>query len=239
MAVRAHRVVRELLAVDELFDAQLRDVPQQREYVVQLVDRVDAVGVGRASTIDGLDDKREPDLLSRLPYAGHGRRTDMPRRADTGGVEHLLHPLLVAKRQGLLDGHARQPERLTDPGGQDHVRLPQALHLVDPGVAGQVVQGGEHGSLVGQRYMFVVVERLPSHGRQRVRRLVADANDPRADGRERAGEERHLGRVAGGEHHDVHCASASSTWTPPMMRCRASLTTSVSGSRKMTNPSPR
>ena len=56
-----------------------------------------------------------------------------------GGVEDPLHLLLVAERQRLLDGHAGQPEGLAHPRGQDHVRLPQALHLVDVDVAGQPV----------------------------------------------------------------------------------------------------
>ena len=74
----------------------------------------------------------------------------------------------------LLDGHARQPERLPDARRQEHVRLPQALHLVDPDVPGQPVQRAEHGALVGERDVLVVRERVARGVGQGVRRLVAD-----------------------------------------------------------------
>ena len=86
----------------------------------------------------------------------------------------------------------RQPERLADPRRQDHVRLPQALDLVDRACRATPLQGLQHGALVGERDVLVVRQRLPRGGRQRVRRLVTDADDPRSDPRQRAGEVGHL-----------------------------------------------
>ena len=97
-----------------------------------------------------------------------------------------------------------QPERLAEPRREDHVRLPQALDLVDADVLGQPAQRAEHRVLVGQRDVLVVREGLPRGGRQRVRRLVADADDRGADRGEAAGEVGHLQRVARREHDDVH-----------------------------------
>jgi hypothetical protein len=74
----------------------------------------------------------------------------MVRRTDARRVEHLLHALLVAERHGLRDRHAGQPERLAEARRQDHVRLPQALDLLDPHVPGQALQRAEYGALVGQ-----------------------------------------------------------------------------------------
>jgi hypothetical protein len=80
----------------------------------------------------------------------------MPRRTDAGGVDLLLHELLVPERQGLLNRHAGQSERLTDPGGQDHVRLPQTLHLVDRHVVSEPLKRSQQTAFVGERDMFVV-----------------------------------------------------------------------------------
>ena len=88
--------------------------------------------------------------------------------ADAGRVEHLLHQLLVPERQRLLDGHPRQAEVLADSGGEDHVGLPQTLHLVDPRMPGQAMQSGQHRTLVGQRDMLVVGQMIPRLGRQNV-----------------------------------------------------------------------
>ena len=162
----------------------------------------------------------------------------MPRRTDAGRVERLLHPFLVTERHGLVDGHAGQTERLADPRREDHVRLPQALDPVEAGVAGEAVEGAEHPALVGEVDLLVVREPLARGRRQRRHRLVADTDDGGADRGEPAGEVRHLGWEAGGDHDDVHCASTSSTRMPVTMRFRASRTTSVSGSRTMTYPSP-
>ena len=101
----------------------------------------------------------------------------MPGRPDAGLVEHLLHQFLVPERQRLLDGHPGQAEVLADPGGEHHVGLPQALHLVDPGVPGQALQRAQHRTLVGQRDLLVVGQMIPGLGRQYVDRLVADPDD--------------------------------------------------------------
>ena len=164
---------------------------------------------------DGLDDDGVADPLDGLPHARHRGGARVPRRADARRVEHLLHLLLVAERDRLGDGHAGQPELLADPRRQDHVRLPQAFHLVEPRVRGEPAQRGQHRALVGQRHVLVVGERVAGHGGQLVRRLVADADHPGAHGGQRPREVRHLGRVAGREHDHVgHCASTSSTRMP-------------------------
>src|SRR2546421_492535 len=93
--------------------------------------------------------------------------------------------------------------------------------------------------LVAERHVLVMGERLAGGLGQRGRRLVADPDDPRPGGGKPAGEVRHLGRVPGRNHDDrCHCASTSSTRIPLTMRCNASRTTSVRGSRTMTYPSP-
>jgi hypothetical protein len=242
LPVGADRVEGELLAVDELLDADLGHVPQQRQDVGQLLRRVDPVGVGGAGARDRLDDDGEPDLLGGLPHTGHAGGADVPRRADAGGVEHPLHLLLVTERHGLLDRHAGQPERLADARRQHHVRLPQALDPVDRDMPGQPAQRAQHGALVGEVDVLVVRERLACHLGQRMRRLVADPYDAGTHAGEPAGEVRHLGRVAGREHDDVHPdslpgahpASTSSTRIPCTTRRSASSTTAVSTSRTMT-----
>ena len=52
-----------------------------------------------------------------------------------------------------------QPERLAQPRREQHVRLPQALDLVDPGVPGQPLQGRQHRAFVGEGDVLVVRER--------------------------------------------------------------------------------
>jgi hypothetical protein len=64
----------------------------------------------------------------------------MPGRTDPGCVDGLFHSFLVAERHSLLDRHAGHPERLADPRGKEHVRLPQALDLVDGGVPGETME---------------------------------------------------------------------------------------------------
>ena len=133
---RAHGVVRELLTVDELLHADLVDVQQAGERVLQLALVLDAVGVQRSGAGDRLDDQRVADVLGRLrgtPSAVVDRSAR--RDADAGGGEHVLHPPLVAERERLGDAHARHADRLAQPGGEQHRRLPQRLDEVDVAAA--------------------------------------------------------------------------------------------------------
>ncbi len=86
--------------------------------------------------------------------------------------------------------------------------------------------------------MLVVGECIPGRVWQRRRRLITEADDCSTHGGQGPREVRHLRRIARRDHHNVHCASTSSTRTRLMMRCRASRTTSVSRSRTMMYPSP-
>src|SRR5829696_1909944 len=162
----------------------------------------------------------------------------MPWGTDSGAVDLLLHALFVAERQRLLDRHARQSERLTDPRSEDHVRLPQTLDLIDRRVLGEPVKRGKHAAFVGEGHLFVVCEGIPCRLRERRRRLIAEADDCGTHSRQCPGEVGHLCRITGRDHHNVHCASTSSIRSRVMMRCRASWTTSVSGCLTMTYPSP-
>ena len=78
-------------------------------------------------------------------------------------------------------------------------------------------------------------ERSPSLLGHGVLRLVADADHPRPHLGQAAGEHRHLARVAGAEHEDVHQRSTRIVVTSS---ARARSTAAVSGSRTTTNPSP-
>src|SRR5918995_61036 len=144
----------------------------------------------------------------------------MPRGTDTGCVDGLFHSFLVAERHRLLDRHSGHPKRLADPRGKEHVRLPQALDLVDGDVPGESVERAEYGTLIAERHVLVVGKRVSGHVRQRRRRLVTDSNNRRTYGRERSSEIRHLNRVTGREHHNIHWASTSSTRSALMMRRR-------------------
>ena len=102
---------------------------------------------------------------------------------------------------------------------------------------GQPAQSIEHRADVGEVHVLVVRERAARRLGQRVRRLVADADDTCSHVREPASEVRHLGRVTGREHDDgarTHCASAISTRIPVITRCNASRTVSVSCARTVT-----
>src|SRR3712207_8122962 len=60
----------------------------------------------------------------------------------------------VTERERLLDGHPRKPEGLPDPRGEHHVRLPQALDLVDRDVLRQP-RSEEHTSELQSRQYLV------------------------------------------------------------------------------------
>ena len=177
LPVRADGVVGELLAVDELLDADRRDVPDHGQHRVELGGVFDPVGVGRTRAVDRLDDERVADAFGGGPHVGHGPGLRVPRGAQPGRVEQLLHPLLVPERDGLRHGQPGQPELLAQPRGEQHVRLPQALDRVHRGAPGQLADHGGHVVVGGQRAdVDVVGERVPGHRGQRVGGLVAQAD---------------------------------------------------------------
>ncbi len=156
----------------------------------------------------------------------------MPRGAQPGRVEQLLHPLLVPERDGLGHRQAGQAELLAQLRGQHHVRLPQAFHLVDPHLPGQLADGRGHLAVVGQRaHLDVVVQGVARDRRQRVLVLVAQADDGHAGLAQPAGKERHFRRVARRDHQHVH---PSSTFTVLTSCFSAAVTTSVSGALTVT-----
>src|SRR5205823_2114694 len=86
-------------------------------------------------------------------------------------------------------------------------------------------------------YLSVVGEMGARQVRQRMHRLVADADDARPGYSQPAHEERHLGRVAGRDHEHrtaVAHTSASSTRATSTTRLMARSTTAVSGWRTIT-----
>ena len=167
--------------------------------------RVGPVGVGRARAVDRLHDEGIAHSFGRLPDVRHGPGGHVPGRPQPGRVQDLLHPLLVAERHRLGHRQPGQAELLAEPRGQHHVRLPQALDLVDVDLPGQVAHGAEHLVLVGQRAdVHVVGQRVLGHRGQRVQALVAQADGGHPGQGQAAGEERHLGRVARRDHQHVH-----------------------------------
>jgi hypothetical protein len=192
-----------LLAVDELLDRHLLDVADGGDHVGQLVAVVHAVGVGGAGAGDRLDDQREADPLGGLPDRRRALGRQVARRADSGGVEHLLHPLLVAERNRVLDVEPAGAERLAQAGGEDHPGLPEALDPVDRPATRPRPDRREHRLLVPERAHEQVPRERPAHQLgQRALGLIADAEDARADLGEAAYEVRHLARVPGGEEED-------------------------------------
>jgi hypothetical protein len=84
----------------------------------------------------------------------------------------------------------------------------------------------------------VMRERVPRHSRNGLWRLITYANGGRTGGCETAREERHLGRVARGDHEHIHGGQPSSTRTPVARSLIASVTTTVSRRRTTMYPSP-
>ena len=233
----ADRVVRELLAVDELLDADLRDVTEPRQRTLEVGVVLDAVGVERSGARDRLDDERVADALGGLPAPGDGRAPFGPRGADARGLEHLLHAALVPERHRLLHGEPRDADGLAEARREEHRRLPQRLHEVDVVAAQRLEHRGQRAVLVRpRRDLDVGGERVAGHVGQLVLGLVADTDDPRPDVGQTAGEEGHLAGVAGSDQDDVH--QPVSTWMVVMSSARAASTVAVSGWRTITCPSP-
>ena len=232
--VHADRLVRHVVALDELFDAHLGDPAEPGQDPVQLLARVHPVRVLGASPRDRLHDHRVADRPGCFDDLRGGGGAVVVRRPDARGVEHPLHDLLVPERQRLLDGHAGQSEHLPDARREHHVRLPQALHPVDADPAGQLRHLGEDRVLVQPR-AHLHVHREGGFRRllERGLRLVAEPDDVGADLGQSAREVAHLPGEAGGEHQNVHSIT---TRADSMMRLSPDRTTEVSGWRRITYP---
>ena len=229
-AGRANRVVGELLAIDELLDADLGNGAEAGQRRFQLAVVLDPVRVHRTRSGDRLDDDRVADRRCRATAPVGRRRAHRTRRADTGGLDLLLHQPLVAERHRLVHIEPGHANRLAQPGGGDHQRLPQRLDEVDV-VAFQRVQHRRHGLVLVEPVVDLDVrgERLADSVGHGVGMLVADTDHPRADRREAAREERHVAGVRRPEEHDI--AHATATRTVEMISVSAASTASVSGSR--------
>ena len=182
LAVGAHRVVGELLAVDELLDADLVDVQQPGRGRPRARRVLDAVGVERAGAGDRLDDQRVADALGRLPAPGGRRRRarHAAMRIPAASSTSFIRPL---SRKGSVcgDGHPRRADGFAQPRREQHGGFPQRLDEVDVATAQAIEDRRHRPVLVGPRGdLDVVGERPPGDGRERVDVLVADADDARA-----------------------------------------------------------
>jgi hypothetical protein len=129
----------------------------------------------------------------------------MTGRADTGGVQRLLHQLLVAETRRLLHVEPRDAEGLPKPGRQHDAGLPQAFDPVESGSAQPGTQRPDDRILVPQRGYRDVIRKEPAHQwRQAVPRRVAHADDTGAGFGQPTREFRHVGRVTGGKQQDIH-----------------------------------
>jgi hypothetical protein len=83
----------------------------------------------------GLHDRREAAALDRRPGLLLAARAAVPRHAQAGLLDRLLHRFLVAEDRRLRARHARHAERLAQPRRQVHQPFPQALDAVDRAAA--------------------------------------------------------------------------------------------------------
>jgi hypothetical protein len=204
-ALDADRVVRVLLALDELLAARLAHVLHARECVPQLVGVVAAVGVGAPCAGDRLEDEREPDALrggERFRARPHALRV---RNAESRAGEPLLHDLLVAESDRGVVRETRNAEPVAKLRSEKDERLPVGLEPVDrlalhPGANALLDRALVHDA----RHLEVVGERLAHLGREPVHRRVPDAVDANADLGETARVFVHLRGVVRREEDDVH-----------------------------------
>ena len=176
-----------------------------RQRVTQLVRIVDAISVCRARTGNRLEDQWKADAFGRLPALRDAVGSHMARRANSGGIEHLLHALLVTKRNRLLNIEPRNAERFPQLRSQHHARLPQAFDAIERPAAQPIAQFVCNGGFIPQgAHVQVTGERFAHEIGQRTRRLVAHTQHCRADFGEAASELRHVGRIARRNEQDDH-----------------------------------
>ena len=102
------------------------------------------------------------------------------RRADPRRVEHLLHALLVAKGDGLLDGHPWDAERFTNTGGEHHGGLPERRDMVDVDAGGALHHLMDDGVLVGERRDLPVRGKVVAGQIRKARNMLVARADDRA-----------------------------------------------------------
>ena len=235
LAAGADGVVGELLAVDELLDADLRHVPEHRQDGVEVGGRVGPVGVRRAGAGDRLDDEREAEALRRGPDARD--RVGALRAPACAGP-----PRRAAASSAPCPGTARSAPRSARAGRAPRAAARRGSCTAPTGTPpGRCARAGPARARSRRPRPRRPASRpgcsapaRPARAGQRRRRLVAHADDRRPGAGEPAGEERHLGRVAGRDHEDVHRGQPSSTRTVVTSRRSASATTAVSGCRTIT-----
>ena len=205
LAVGADGVEGELLALDELLDADLGHVARLRDHRLQFGVVVHPMRVGGTRAGDGLDDGGIADALDRGLDLGPGVGARMVRHPNARGVEHLLHRLLVAEWQRLGHRHAGQPKHLADARRQHHERLPLAFDLVDAHAPGEIAHLGEDRVLVAEAAaLHVHGEVAACDVGQRRLVLVAHADHAGAGLGQPARELGHFRRIARGKEQDVH-----------------------------------
>ncbi len=150
LAARADGVVRELRRLDEFLDTHLVHPHELGDDFVERRRIVDTIRIGRSCAGDGFDDDRVADSSHRFPDLDCSGAPVVMRRANSRGVEDLLHPLLVAEGDGLLDRHAGDAERLTNACGEHHGRLPQRCDVVDVDPGGALHHVVDDRVLVGE-----------------------------------------------------------------------------------------
>ena len=208
LSVDADRVVGELIAVDELFDAHLAHVLDQRQDALQICGVIAAEGVRRTRARDGFDDQGHPHSLGSLTDLSHGGCALAAGHPKPSGQDSLLHQLLVAKTEHGVAGHTLDAEQLAHPGGQQHHGLPVALNPVDV----QLVHGAGDGvgcPLLGEELWYAQVRRqgLLHIVGQALLRSVADAQNAGAHLGQTPGKVTLLGRVCWGDEDDLHGVS--------------------------------
>jgi hypothetical protein len=167
--------------------------------------------------------------------------------ADAGRRDGLLHQVLVAEELRVRVAHPVHAERLAQPRGEQHARLPERDHAVEREAG--ALRGAAHRldrpGLVADVALHVAAQVAARHLGELPLGHVAHAEHAGAVAREAAHEQRHLVGVAGGDVEDVHGLGlvvgrrqASSTRTVEMISESARSTAAVSGCRTMTQPSP-
>jgi hypothetical protein len=205
LAVDAQRVVRELLALDELLEVDLRVVVDRREHRAQLIRVGDAVRVRRPCAGDRLDAHRIPDLLRRRVRLRVRPDPREPRDPQPGGQHPLLHDRLVAEPDRRARAHAGHPELLAHARRQHHARLPQALDAIRRDAPRRLADPPGRVVLVEQaRHLQVVVQVRPHLRRHLPARDIGHPVDLRPDLHEAAGEALHLRGKVGADEKDLH-----------------------------------